>query len=325
MDVNYLKILVIIGILLISEGVLAQQPSHPDFASWLVGLRAEALDQGISSKTFDSAFADVVPLERVLELDRKQPEFTLTFSQYLGKVISRQRIQRGRDRIWEQRQLLQRIARQYGVQPRFIVALWGIETSYGKLTGGFSVINALATLAYDGRRSEFFRQELLNALKILEQGHTTVERMSGSWAGAMGQCQFMPSSFVQYAVDANNDGRSDIWNSIEDVLSSIANYLSQSGWNDKITWGRKVRLPAGFDSSLIGLETRKYLSDWQALGLRRDNGNDLPKVHIEASVLQPDGPGTDAFLVYDNFNILLKWNRSHSFALSVGHLSDMLK
>lgn len=323
--IKLLKKILIILFLLTCETAWSTEQVSPQFTSWLMELRTEALEQGIGLGTLDAALTGITPISRVLELDSKQPEFTLTFAQYLKKVISKRRIQRGKDRIWKHRVLLRRAAKEYGVQARFLVALWGIETSYGRLTGGFPVIAALATLAYDGRRSAFFRKELFNALKIIDQGHISAEAMTGSWAGAMGQCQFMPSSFLQYAVDADGDGKKNIWLSLEDVISSIAKYLSQSGWDDKRTWGRKVRLPAKLDPQLIGLDTRKTLEEWQKLGLRRENGRNLPRVDIEASLLQPDGPGTDAFLVYENFHILLKWNRSHSFALSVGHLSNRLR
>ncbi len=185
-------------------------------------------------------------------------------------------------------------------------------------------MQALDTLAWDPRRSAYFRRELLEGLRILDAGHVPLRRMTGSWAGAMGQCQFMPSVFRAHAVDAEGDGRIDIWHSVPDVLSSAANFLAASGWKDDQTWGRKVRLPKGFDTALAGLETRLPLARWQALGVRRSNGRALPRRNLQASLLLPDGPDGPAYLVYDNFRVLRRWNRSNAFAIAVGTLSDRL-
>jgi membrane-bound lytic murein transglycosylase B len=295
-----------------------------DFDQWLKNLYQDALAQNISASTLDAALTGLQPIPRVIELDRKQPELTLTVEQYLSRVVPPRRVDAGRRKLAQNRSVLKEIGRKFGVQPRFIVALWGIETDFGRLTGGFPAVQALATLAYDGRRSAFFRKELLNALHILDQGHIGVEAMTGSWAGALGQCQFMPSSFKRFAVDYNGDGREDIWNTLPDVFASAANYLARSGWDDSQTWGREVRLPKGFDRKLIGLETRKRLSQWQALGVRRANGRSLPKRDLKASIIQPDGKNSRAFVVYDNYRVILKWNRSDSFALAVGQLSDRI-
>jgi membrane-bound lytic murein transglycosylase B len=205
-----------------------------------------------------------------------------------------------------------------------IVALWGVESTYGAYHGEFPVIAALATLAYDGRRAGFFRTELLQALKIVDHGDVTAERMTGSWAGAMGQNQFMPSSYHAYAVDYDHDGRRDIWTSLPDVFASIANYLAKAGWNDRYTWGRKVRLPSTIDGELAGLQQRKPLPEWQALGVRRDNGADLPVASLSASLLRTDEGQGPAYLVYDNFRVLMAWNRSTYFALTVGELADLI-
>ena len=300
----------------------AEQPK--DFQTWLNELRAEALAKNISQKTIDSAFKDIELNSRVVELDQKQPEFALTFTEYLQRVVPQSRVDTARDKLHDYRKLLRKISKKYNVQPRFIVALWGVETDFGRLTGGFSVVQALTTLAYDGRRSNFFRNELFNALRILDDGHITLEKMQGSWAGAMGQCQFMPSSFLQFAQDADGDGRRNIWESLSDVFASTANYLSRSGWDRTQTWGREVQLPKGFDENLTGLKHRKRLSQWQALGVRRLNGRNLPKRNLLASLIQPDGPTGPAFLVYDNYQVILKWNRSHSFGVAVGTLADRM-
>ena len=258
----------------------------------------------------------------MVELDRKQPEFTLTFKQYISRVVPPARIRKGRRKFTENKAQLQRAGRRFGVQPRFIVAFWGIETDFGRHAGGFSVIRALATLAFDGRRSRFFRRQLMHALRILEQGHITPGRMKGSWAGAMGQFQFMPSSFMSFAVDGDGDGRKDIWTNKKDAFASAANYLARSGWKGDQTWGRAVRLPGGFDTKLAGLKIRKPLGEWQKLGLRRAGGGDLPKRQLPASVVLADGPGGPAYLAYNNYRVILKWNRSTFFALAVGKLAE---
>ena len=295
------------------------------FADWLKELRSDAQAKGISQKTLNEALQNVQPIDRVLELDRKQPEFTLTFRDYMTRVVNDARIEEGKRLLVEHRTLLEQASRKHGVQPRFIVALWGIESDFGRITGGYPVISALATLAYDGRRSKFFRQELMNALQIIDQGHIAAANMTGSWAGAMGQSQFMPSSFLNFAVDLDGDGRRDIWTSLPDVFGSIANYLGKSGWDDNLTWGRPVSLPSGFQSSEYAtLQVRKTLSEWQALGVRKIDGSNLPTQRdLVASIVKP-GDGDDAFLAYDNYRVIMKWNRSLYFATAVGTLSDRL-
>jgi membrane-bound lytic murein transglycosylase B len=321
--VNMLSIAGVAGLLALAGAGPAGAAA--DFAAWVGALRQEAVGKGIRPELFDRAFADVRPIPRVIELDRKQPEFTLTFQEYLDRVVPPARQERGRARYLEHKDLLDRIGARYGVQPRFIVALWGIETDFGRVSGSFPVVASLATLAYDGRRAGYFRGELLHALTILNEGHITPDRMMGSWAGAMGQPQFMPSSFVRYAVDADGDGRRDIWATQADVFASAANYLSSVGWRDDQTWGREVRLPAGFDLSLAGEEVEKPLGEWQALGVRRADGGDLPGRDLPASLILPaKGKVGPAYLVYRNYRNLLKWNRSTYFALAVGHLSDAI-
>ena len=307
---------------MMAGSAVAQEDGAETFEEWRKGVRSEALGLGISAAIFDAAFADVEPIPRVIELDRSQPEVTLTFDQYVERVVPESRVAKGRKLLAEHRDLLEPIGRKYGVPPRFIVALWGIETNFGQYLGGFPVIGALATLAHDGRRSAYFRQELLHALRILEDGHITPDSMMGSWAGAMGQSQFMPSSFVNYAVDHDGDGRRDIWGTQGDVFASAANYLAQAGWHAGETWGRRVALPAGFDHALTGLEVTKTLADWQALGLRRGDGGALPQAAMSGSVVLPGGEGGPAYLVYDNYRTIMRWNRSFYFATSVGLLAD---
>jgi len=295
-----------------------------NFDEWVRGFKAEAIEQGISASLVDQAFQGVEPIPRVLELDRKQPESRMTFVEYRQSIVSARRIAEGREMMAHHRDLLNVIGQQYGVQPRFIVALWGIETFYGKNSGGYRIVDALATLAFDGRRSQYFRTELLNALRILQEGHTALDTMKSSWAGAMGQCQFMPSSFLQLAVDFDGDGRKDIWNTPADVFASAANYLSRSGWRGNQIWGRGVLLPNGFDLKEVTLKSRKPLEVWQHLGIRKPDGSNLPIASLKASMVMPDGEGGPAYLVYDNYRVIMKWNRSTYFATSVGLLADAL-
>ena len=310
--------------LLLPAGAATAQSEDARFLAWLEVLRADALAGGISPGILERSLTDVAPIPRIIELDRHQPETTITFEKYQARIVNATRIKNGRARLAKHRALLDEIGERFGVQPRFIVALWGIETNFGQFTGGFPVVDALATLAYDGRRSQYFRGELLKALQILDEGHIAPEEMKGSWAGAMGQAQFMPSSFLNFAHDYNGDGAKDIWNTQEDVFASAANYLKGVGWRDDITWGRKVMLPAGFDATLISLDVVKPLGDWQQLGVRRTDGSDLPGRNITGSILRPGGENGEAFLVYDNYRAILRWNRSHYFAMAVGQLSDRI-
>lgn len=303
----------------------AFEASGADFETWLGKFRAEARQKGISEETLNDGLRGIKPIPRVIELDRRQPEFTLTFDDYMKRVVSQTRIRKARERFAKHGELLKRVGERFGVQPRFIVALWGIESDFGRLTGGFDVIPALATLAHDGRRSAFFRSQLLNALTIVDQGHIRANRMKGSWAGAMGQVQFMPSSFLNFAVDFDGDGRKDLWKTPEDVFGSAANYLAESGWNGSQTWGRRVELPDGFDTALINYrKVRKPIAEWQALGVRRVGGGDLPNANFPASLVRPTEGKGPSFLIYGNYRTILKWNRSHYFALAVGRLADAI-
>lgn len=296
-----------------------------DFAAWLEGVKQEALEAGIQPATVARALDGIEPMPRVIDLDQRQPENVRTYEDYLKHVVNAERRRAGREQLAKNRTLLNAVGQRYGVQPRFIVALWGIETSYGAAPGRFPVIGALATLAYEGRRGPFFRAELLNALRIVEQDGIDPAEMQGSWAGAMGQAQFMPSTFLAYAVSYSSDGKRDIWHRREDVFASIANYLAQCGWRADQTWGRVVRLPANFDNRLLGLDTAKTLKEWRTLGVRRSDGGLLPAKELTASVLRPGGQEGRAILVYDNFRALLKWNNSSYFASAVGFLADSME
>ena len=311
----------LIGLALLSTNLDAKQINTN---TWLKVLRKEAVSQGIAGSTVDLAFANFKPLNRVLELDRRQPEFTLTFEQYLNRVVPKEIVVKCRQKRTENKKILTDIGKMYGVQPRFIVALWGIESDFGRIGGGFSVVHSLATLALDGRRGKFFRGELLRALRILDQGHITLERMRGSWAGAMGHFQFMPSSFENFAVDYDGDGKRDIWRDKKDAFASAANYLSKSGWRGDQTWGREVEPPLDLDQNFYGLKIRKTLTEWHKLGVRRVDGSALPTRNLSGSLVRVDDTNAPVFLTYGNYLTILKWNRSTYFAVAVGTLAERM-
>jgi len=292
------------------------------FAEWREQLRAEAFSLGISEETLLAIDDLEAPLDRVLELDDAQPEFIQTFTRYLSLRITPLQINRGQALLRQYAVLLEEVRQSYGVQPHYLVSFWAIESNYGRATGGFSVLQALATLAFDPRRADFFRTELLTALKIIDDGHIAVDNMSGSWAGAMGQLQFLPSVFARYGIDGDNDGKIDIWNSLPDIFHSAANFLSQSGWRGDERWGREVLLPSNFDFSLTGTRTRKPLQEWNELGIIQMNGSQIPVANMQASVILPAGAGGPAFLTYANFRATMVYNPSTFYALTVGHLAD---
>ena len=296
------------------------------FAAYVEKIKTEALAAGYSQDTLDKAFAEVKFYKRSVEADKNQPEFKLTLDTYLPRAVPEWKATKAVELYAQHRELLEQIGAEYGVQPRFIVALWGIETNFGGFTGGFDVVSALTTMAYEGRREAFFKKELWHALTIIQEGHIEAGQMRGSWAGAMGQTQFMPSSFMSYAVDYDGDGRKDIWNSMGDVFASAANYLKKAGWNDGVTWGRQVTLLDSFDSELAKLTIKKPLAEWQALGVRSMDGGDLPqRDDIVAAVIIPDDRQGRVFLAYQNYDALMRWNRSHYFGAAVGYLSDRIR
>jgi membrane-bound lytic murein transglycosylase B len=294
------------------------------FDRWLAELRAEALRAGISPGTVRTALGGIAPIPRVVELDRHQPERRLTWAEYRDRVVAEPRISNGRRAFADNRLLMDAVEERFGVSGRVVTAIWGIETNYGATTGGFPVIQALATLAHDGRRSSFFRSELLSALRILDQGHIALERMTGSWAGAMGQPQFMPGSFLAYAVDFNGDGRRDIWDSREDALGSIGNYLARANWRPGEPWGFEVRLPAGFDIGLADARSMRPLSAWSALGVRRADGWPLGQSEIPTAIAAPDGAGGQTFAIHRNAQAIRRYNNSLSYVLAVGLLSALV-
>lgn len=317
----------------------SHQESSINFDTYIAQLKTEALEKGFSEQLVEQSFANVSYHKRAVKADRNQPENVETLETYLPKRVPDWKVNKARELLNKHHQELTAIGKQYGVQPRFIVSLWGLESNFGKITGNFNVISALSTMAYEGRREAFFKGQLFDALTIIQQGHISIEDMKGSWAGAMGHNQFMPSSFLSYAADGDGDGKKDIWNNTSDVFASIANYLSQVGWDDNLTWARQVQLPQNFDYTLAipqrtggrkpwlkqWSKTEKSLADWQAIGVRRFDGSDLPKVDINAALIFPDGPQGRAYLAYDNYKSLMHWNLSYYFVTSVGHLADRMK
>ncbi len=308
-------------ILLMPSFALAQ--AEP-FDQWLGNLADEAAQDGVSPQTIQQALGNVTLVERVIELDQKQPESTITFNAYKKNILKPERVAKGRALAAENKSLLKQIGAEYGVPPSVIIALWGVESAFGNNMGGFNVVDSLATLAYEGRRAAFFRKELLHTLHLLDEERMDSSQLVGSWAGAMGQSQFMPSTYRRYAVDHDGDGRRDIWNTKADVFASIANYLKAEGWKAGQTWGREVKLTRPIPQRDIGLDNQHMLSDWNRLGVRMKNGKNLPNKVIPASLIQPDGPQGPSYLVYDNFRALMRWNRSTYFAASVGLLADRI-
>jgi lytic murein transglycosylase len=300
----------------------APQPEQ-GFARWVAGFRASALAAGIDEATLRIAFDDVRYLPRVVELDRAQPEFTRTAWEYLDSAVSPQRVAQGQDKLLQLRSQTDAAAARYGVPPAIVIAIWGIESNYGSNYGDIPTIDALATLGFEGRREDWARGQLLAALKILKSGDITRTQMIGSWAGAMGQTQFLPSVFLSYAVDADGDGRRDIWGSMADVVASTANFLARSGWRAGEPWGTEVQLPPGFDPGRADTAVRQSSTQWAAEGVRAIGGATLPEL-ADATVLLPAGARGPAFLVGTNFRAILRYNNSASYALAVGLLAQRL-
>ena len=293
------------------------------FARWVAAYRASAKTAGIDEATLRNAFDDVRYLPRVIELDRTQPELTRTVWDYLDRAVSPQRVAQGQDKLLKFRADADAAAARHRVPPDILVAIWGLESNYGEHVGTTPAIDALATLGFEGRREAWARGELLAALKILRSGDITRANMLGSWAGAMGQTQFLPSSFLAYAQDADGDGRRDIWGSVADVMASTANFLARSGWRTGQPWGVEVRLPAGFDAGQADLAVRRSSAQWAATGVRAIDAAALPEF-AEAAILLPAGARGPAFLVGPNFRAILRYNNSNSYALAVGLLAQRL-
>jgi len=335
---------VVLGLTLVGAALAAAQdlppvaplpPERPPFDVWLAELRVEAGTRGIRTEILDAALTGIEPVGQVLDRDRSQAEFTLDLDAYLKRRLKRETVRTAQRMYTKHRSLLQRFTKRYGVDPRILVSIWGLESNFGRFAGVRPTIPTLATLAYDTRRSTMFRAELFNALQILNQGDIDPARMKGSWAGALGQPQFMPSSYLQYAQDFDEDGRRDIWSSLPDVFASIAYYLQQRGWSSGVAWGREVRIAAAARERALELPRREAgcraerlmtpprpLQDWARLGFRPMSGTALPKTQRPASFIVA---GKRSFLVYSNYEALLGYNCAHSYALSVALLADRLR
>ncbi|WP_420427949.1 lytic murein transglycosylase [Algiphilus sp.] len=294
-----------------------------DFRNWLQQMREQARAEGVGADTLSKALDPAEYLPEVIERDRSQPEFTRQIWEYLDTAVSDARIRNGRSQLAEHREAAASAGARYGVAPEILVAIWGMESNYGSHFGSFRTIDALATLGYEGRRTAFARRELLAALKIIDSGDIDRERMRGSWAGAMGHTQFLPSSFRAYAVDADGDGRRDIWGSIPDVMASTAHYLERAGWIEGEPWGVEVHLPEGFDYTLSGRDQRRPVAAWVRMGVRPVQGDALPELS-RAAILLPAGAEGPAFLIGRNFDAILRYNNATSYALGVGLLADRI-
>jgi len=292
------------------------------FAGFLDGVREEALRAGIRGVVIDEAFSGVQPNARVIQLDNHQPEFTLTWAQYKARALSKTRFDQGYAAYAKDAVLLNQLTAIYRADPRIVVGIWGLESGFGAHTGNFRVVESLATLAYDGRRKSFFRAELLNALRILNSGDISAHAMTGSYAGAMGQPQFMPSSYLRYAVDADGDGKRDIWTNRADVFGSVANYLAKSGWRPREPWVQPILVPQGFAADRTGRDISRTLGAWQAMGVRRIDGRVFSRQDVSGAVVMPDGAGGEAFMTYPNFKVIRRYNASDYYALAVGLLAN---
>ena len=292
---------------------------------WTAGFRIRALAGGISEQTFDAAFQGVTYSADVITKDRNQSEFTKTIWDYLDSAASDDRIENGKKALRRNIDLLEKIEARYGVDKEIVVAIWGLESAYGTFRGDYPLIGSLATLAYDGRRGAFFEAQLIAALRILENGDTTANKMTGSWAGAMGHTQFIPTSYLTFAVDFIGDGKRDIWSDDPaDALASTAAYLAKSGWRKGAPWGLEITLPPGYDYSVSTERIKKPVAEWQALGLRGTDGQDLPD-HGLASLLLPAGARGAPFLIFANFQVIEKYNTADAYVIGVGHLADRIK
>ena len=317
----FLMILVFSGWMIVHD---AYADNNNHFSECIARIGSQARADGISDKTVQQVLSKLRYIQRVIELDRRQPEFTQTFANYFNTRINDERIQRGRELLSKHHALLNQIQQETGVPAQYLVSFWGLETSYGGHFGDWYVPDSLATLACDARRSTFFTQELVNAMRILDAGDISPDRMIGSWAGAMGHMQFMPSTFLRYAKDMDGDGRRDLWNSIPDAMGSAANFLQQLGWIPGLAWGREVRLPPSFDYSLAGRDQMLSQAEWANLGITAASGAALAPTEQKAALIVPAGHQGPAFLVTKNFYIIMRWNRSEFYALSVGHLADRI-
>lgn len=297
--------------------------SEEGFATCISGLQEQARERGLGPHLI-AALGEASQRERVVELDRDQPEFVQTFADYFNRRVTDYRVSKGRDLLKEHQALLGKLTREYGIPAQYLLAFWGLETNFGGYLGKVPTLDSLTTLACDPRRSTFFTAQLFDALDLVDQHQLDLKQMQGSWAGAIGHTQFMPTAYRHYGVDGDGDGRVDLWGSIPDALTSAANYLKSLGWETELRWGREVSLPEDFSYRESGIDNRKALHEWQSLGVRRVNGASLGDAEVEAALLVPSGADGPKFLIYKNFDVIMRWNRSQFYALSVGHLSDRI-
>ena len=308
----------------------AEKTATPEvYTKWLNDLKEEMIERGISKKTIDLAYGKndyYHPDPEVVKIDRKQIEFVLTSTEYLNRVVNAKKVAKAREKYKQLYPLFKDMEKKYGVQINYLIAFWGMETNFGQNFGNYEVIDALTTLSYDKRRPKFFKEELFQALTIIDKWQVEPKQMEGSWAGAMGHFQFMPSTFNAYAVDYNGDGKIDIWHSFEDAIASAANYLSSMGWQAGQDWGEEVSLPWNFDYALSGRQYQKTIKEWRKLGVRGKDGKPLKlKDEWKASIILPEGKKGHAYLITDNFRKIMVWNRSENYALAVGMLADYIK
>ncbi|MDD8057901.1 lytic murein transglycosylase [Shewanella metallivivens] len=295
-----------------------------DFATCVINLQQKAKVAGISQHIIDTTVANLKYVPRVIELDNQQPEFTTTFGDYFEKRVTPWRVEQGRKMMAKHHDLLTKLTHEYGVPGQYIVAFWGLETNFGSYKGNMPVLDSLATLACDPRRSDYFTGELLQALKLKQQYQFDDSKMVGSWAGAMGHTQFMPTNYRKYAVDGDGDGIADLWNSEADALTSAANFLQHLGWQADERWGREVLLPSNYSFEYLGSKSTLPLSQWHALNIKKTNGQAISTPDMQAALYLPAGHTGPAFLGYANFNVIMRWNRSEFYAISVGHLADRI-
>ena len=299
----------------------------PEYLSWLDELKADMAQRGISQKTLDTVYAQDFyhPEPEVVKKDRHQAEFVLTSTEYVNRLVNKKRVTEGQRRYQELKPLLNKLEKEYGVQGNYLIAFWGVETNYGSNFGGYNTIDALTTLSYDKRRPTFFRNQLYEALKIIDTWQIDYTKMQGSWAGAMGHFQFMPSTFNAYAVDFNQDGAIDIWRSFEDASASAANYLSSIGWKADEPWGMEVSLPWNFDFSQSGRNKNKSIKEWKKLGVKTKDKKAIKLADdVKGAIITPEGKKGPAYLVLNNFHKIMQWNRSENYALAIGILADYI-
>ena len=311
------------GLLLCCASLLAGAAAAEPFPQCVARLQETARQQGFSETTIAELGA-VKELQRTLALDRNQPEFVQTFAGYFNQRVTDFRIQRGREMLAQHRDFLDGLTRRYGVPAQYLVAFWALESNFGRNIGKMPLLDTLTTLACDDRRSTFFTGELFSALQLMDTYRFRAAQMQGSWAGAIGQTQFMPSAYLQFGRDGDGDRQVDLWHSWADALTSAAYYLQQLGWQPGLRWGREVRLPQDFPYHLSGIDNPRSLQDWQQLGVMQASGAPLPDAKVDAALLVPAGAEGPKFLVYDNFDVIMKWNRSQFYALAVGVLADRI-